>query len=608
MHIDAVELQTALSFDLFEAGWDGTLSSYPGQPTRQFAMGHLMNSLVKKYLPGTSDKNPSGDAKALELFTKVNNSCRDWRLDTTCFSDLETVVLGEFRTEIDKFFYPEWDDSSSDGRITPSEVEEKYHDFILNEHDIVSNWGLGNGANIGASETDFYSKLATSSMCATDQTLHAYYVHAVAMSPTWTEMEHSRSIKRGYATVKGSRLAFVPKTTEISRTICTEPILNMLYQKGIAGCLEKRLSQVYGINLSTQPEINRELARIGSLTGKFGTIDLSSASDSISVSFCKEMLPKRVFDILNRFRCPSTTLPGGKEVELHMISSMGNAFTFPLQTILFSALVSSCYRAYGIKPVRSRGSSDRNLIDVFLRWDVEKPSYRKEMKIGNFAVFGDDIIVLEQAYKLVCKMLSIFGFSVNADKSFNEGFFRESCGSDFSSGHNVRGVYIKRLRDVNDCYSAINRLIRWSARHSIELKKSVSFLLSKVRFLPVPYDEQDDAGLKVPETMLKRRLLHPGTRATFYRYMRLQERRICISKYEKRCSLPGFFVNEAGLLVAFLAGSIRNGSVVLRTSRRRAVIRKRYSSRWDYITDARNESYGYAERWKSFACLLLSQQ
>lgn len=610
MHIDAALLSSTLSLDLCNAGWNGALSTYPGQDGKQFAMAHLARSLVKKYLPGTSDKNPSGDAAALTLFTKVNESCRSWQLDTSSFDDLDAVIIGEFRAILDGFFYPGWTTVPNWATVGLNEAVEidrntgervVYHDFILSQNSILSGCGFGSGANIGAPETDLYSKLASSTITATGQELYELYVDAIRCDPTWAEMELSRHKKLGTRIVKGSRLSFVPKTSEISRTICTEPILNMFFQKGIAYCLEKRLSQVFGIDLSTQPDINRELARLGSLTGKFGTIDLSSASDSISRSLCKEFLPARVNALLERFRCPSTILPDGSELELHMVSSMGNAFTFPLQTLIFSSLVSACYRAYDIKLVRSRGSSVYPDDSTYGATAVRTP-----MKIGNFAVFGDDILVDSRVYSRICKLLGVLGFAVNADKSFNEGLFRESCGHDYYHGHNVRGVYIKRLRDVGDCYSAINRLVRWSARHGIRLNESVRYLKSMVRFLPVPYDESDDAGIKVPLAMLLRQIKHPNTGGTLYRYYRLMDRRIRFPLHEEDRRPIFWIYNPAGVLKAFLAGSIRDGSVVLRTSRRRAVIRKRYSSRWDYISDAQAERPGYAAEWKTAACDMLS--
>jgi hypothetical protein len=227
------------------------------------------------------------------------------------------------------------------------------------------------------------------------------------------------------------------------------------------------------------------------------------------------------------------------------------------------------------------------------------------MRIGNFAVFGDDIIVDSRVYSRICKMLNVLGFAVNTNKSFNEGLFRESCGHDYYCGQNVRGVYIKRLRDIGDCYSAINRLVKWSVRHKVWLNDTIHLLVSKVRFLPVPYDESDDAGIKVPLSALKRHLLHPKTKAIFYRYSKLKDRRIRFPLDEKSRRPTYWIYNPAGILKAFVAGSIRNGSVVLRTSRRRAVIRSRFSSRWDYISDAQVERPGFAEDWKASASWLI---
>lgn len=319
MHISASELTDLLSLDLHACGWDGKITPYPGISKRQFAMQHLFKSLVKKYLPGTLKTAPEADAKALDLFLKCNESCRTWSLESNHLSSWEEIAINEAKNFIENFFYPDGTES------------------ILTLSRIYEGLNVGPGSSIGAPETDFYTKLATSTLTTTDPGLYVLYRDAIARDPIWSGMEHSRFKERGISIVESSRLSFVPKTTVISRTICTEPILNMMFQKGIGLAIEKRLRSKVGIYLSTQPQINSKLAQVGSLTGRFGTIDLSSASDSISLSLCKEILPKQCFDLLLRARCPSTTIPSGEKVDLHMISSMGNAFTFPLQTLIFVA-------------------------------------------------------------------------------------------------------------------------------------------------------------------------------------------------------------------------------------------------------------------------------
>jgi hypothetical protein len=359
----------------------------------------------------------------------------------------------------------------------------------------------------------------------------------------------------------------------------------MLFQKGIASVLEDLLVKVCGIDLRKQPDKNRRLAQLGSKEGKFGTIDLSSASDSMSIGLVREFFPKHVFDMLEMTRCPCTVLPDGTNVELHMISSMGNAFTFPLQTIFFTSLVYGAYRALSLHFDRPYGHS-----------------------LGSFAVFGDDIICRTEAYGLVTRLLSICGFSVNVDKSFNQGLFRESCGHDYFDGRNVRGVYIKTLRTLSDKYSAINRLNRWSAIWGIPLPTVIHSLLRGVRFLPVPLDEMDDCGIKVPESLIRKRRVNRKTGGVFYRYLYRQPNAFDVSDVEtKPPKLRGWINNPSAVMLAALAGTLRDGKAVTRSSEHsRAVLRRRSSSRWDWIPSEYAEMRTIGEGWKSFIELNLT--
>jgi hypothetical protein len=575
MRIRASDLASLLQADLEAAGWNGANHSYPGQTPRQYALMSLSKSLTKKYLPGTSGTTPETDAKALSLFTKVNSDCLAWRPKHSEAPSWLRIALGEAKAFLWDFFYP----------VGRSRESWNGQDFVLSLHEICKGLALGPGSSIGAPSEDCYSKLALSDMSTSSSALYDLYVQAIRHIPTWADCEFNRSQRLGVRICRSSRLSFVPKTAEISRTICTEPLLNMMFQKGIASVLERRMRQVLGIDLADQQSKNQRFAWVGSVNGDYGTIDLSSASDSMSLALVREFFPPSVVLWLERTRTKSTILPDGTELELHMISSMGNAFTFPLQTIFFSALVYGAYRALDIPIKISRGRS-----------------------FGNFAVNGDDIIVTKGSYDLVCEMLAFSGFKVNVDKSFNEGLFRESCGSDFYQGYNVRGVYIKSLRDASDCYSAINRLNRWSARHSVPLPRLVQYLSSKVRFLPVPYDEGDAQGLKVPRALSNLWKTEKHTGGLIYRCISIAPRLTSVEPPAgKSPKLRGWYENPSGLLMAFLAGSIRNGSIGHRILDRKIRVRRRFSSRWDYIFADQDESPGFVERWKSFVGINLGK-
>jgi len=583
MRTSAVTLHSLLFEDLLAAGWNGSLNQYPGQGVKQFAMSQLVKTLTKKFIPSSRGTTPAGDAAALDLFLKVNARCETFASEIHPRTEIEEIALGEVKAFLDKFFYP-------DMRYHP--VREGYpfceygkpfwshRDFVLSLPEIEQTIGVGPGASVGAKRTDFFTKLANSALTSSNPSLHKLYVQAISCNPTWSATEISRSNRLGEEVVKGSRLSFVPKTSEISRTICTEPILNMLFQKGVQGALERRLVEVVGINLSNQPDENSRLAQIGSVSGEFGTIDLSSASDSLSLGVVREFFPRRVFDVLCAFRTPVTILPDGTSTELHMLSSMGNAFTFPLQTIFFSAIVIGAYKVLGLKHHHFRGRrNDRS----------------------NFAVFGDDIIVCKEAYNLVCRLLFLTGFTVNHDKSFNQGLFRESCGHDYFNGHNVRGVYLRALNDVGDLYSAINRLNRWSARWGVPLVCLVQYLQKGCRFLPVPFEEDDSHGIKVPLDLVDRPRYDKHTGGVLYKFLYSLPNQLDLSKVEKRDDLirEGWNSNPDGLLLSFVAGYIRMGFVGFRVNLRKTQVRQRSSSRWDWITSACGESPEFGESWKA---------
>lgn len=573
-HINAELLQCHLKLDLYDAGWLDQ-GSYPGQSQRQFTMDALVSSFMKKF---HNDKTDSArDAKALALFLECNERCRNYG-GVQPRNLLEHMTLSEMKVVMYDFFNPRfWGGSYSER--SP---------ILLNLSDIATHFGLGNGTNIGAGSTDFYSKLVLSSMSHTNPVLPILFRQAISGEKIWSDVEAFRSGTFSTELVRGSRLSFVPKSWKISRTICTEPVLNMLFQKGIAGVLEKRLFEVFRIDLSNQPFRNSDMAREGSIDGRFGTIDLSSASDTISLRLIDEMVPKESRNWLLRCRSPITTLPDGTDVELHMISSMGNGYTFPLQTAIFASLVTAAYRILGIP--------------------IQHP---RERQNGNFAVFGDDIIVVKEAYNLVVDCLEILGFSVNRDKSFNQGFFRESCGSDWFQGYNTRGIYLKKLRTAGDFYSAINRLNFWSSKHGIPLPRTIGYLRSGCRFIGVPFDEADDAGIKVPYKLLR----SPRTDrngSTYYVASVNSVRSVRIPSVDAdgtidnkelkriRRVLPNFAYNPDGLLFCFLAGWLRNGQLGLRSLSPKAVLRRRVCPGWDNRYAARGVSHEFHERWKTF--------
>jgi hypothetical protein len=499
---------------------------------KEFAAGALLNAFLKKFQDGHTSE---ADAVALDTFTASNIRCGEWTIrdDRSLEEDL---LLGLFKQTIYRFF-----NRGPNGHILSSITN------ILRDADV------GPGSSVGSRGTDFYTKLFSGPLTGTSKSLYAIYANYADKVPFWRTAEQLRSDHFGdFNVVRGNRLSFVPKNVDTSRCICTEPLLNMFFQKGAGRILERRLKQFFGIDLATQQECNRDLARIGSMSERFCTIDLSAASDSVSLNMIRETFPADVVDWLELFRSPEVQLPSGDWVELNMISSMGNAYTFPLETIIFASVVSAAYQMKD--KFLKKGYS------VDCKYNAEDGVFVQTKRLPNFGVFGDDIIVEHEHYRHTVMLLELLGFSVNAEKSFSQGPFRESCGGDYFRGHPVRGVYIKSLRTQASRYVAINRLNEWSALHGIPLRRTIKRLVKSVRYLPVPLDENDDAGIKVPFHMVANLRKDKDTQSVLYRRWVSVQKKIAIK--DGALKLPrgarSRIYNGDGLLVAALRGDVRS--------------------------------------------------
>lgn len=551
-----------LCSDLANVTSDESTALHPAMSHVDAAASRIRASLLKKFRVAG---NRIAEEAARLKFLAVNENCRGWALNTATLQTWDEELVGCFRKAVDDFLHPNGEP------------------LVSSYGDILHNGAVGPGAGIGSVGGDFYTKLFSSKLSVTSEHLYDKYKAYVWLFPEWGNAENIRNAHHGRSTiVKGNSLSFVPKNMDISRTICTEPVLNMFYQLGLGHILNVRLKGRYGIDLERQQFKNRELARLGSLYDQFVTIDLESASDSISCRMLREFMPGWFYAILDDLRSPVTN-DAGVERELHMISTMGNGYTFSLQTMLFACVVEAAFKMAGVKPFYPRG-----------------------VEVGNFGVNGDDIICPRAIVRYVVRLLDLLGFTINHSKSFFEGPFRESCGGDYFCGRNIRGVYVKRLDTKHDFFVAINQLNLWSARTNIPLPRTVQFLLSKVRgAVEVPRWEDDAAGIKVPYSMLKERWLCRDTGSLLYKPWVPVGKRIRIT--ENKVLAPrgqrARIYNLSGLLIALLHGSINSSSIGLRQSEDEPKHYKRklrVAPYWDAMPEVTSIADAYSwKRWES---------
>jgi len=285
-------------------------------------------------------------------------------------------------------------------------------------------FGPGATTQVKKKDASARRKLAQVFSCSEEATAHVSEL--LAEMPNWSGVKSKTDSPSVARQIDIGRVDFVRKTAKEDRTIQVEPSLNTMVQLGIGTYMASRL-KVHGVDIADQT-LNQRLACEGSLTGELATLDLSSASDTIARLFCMSMLPWDWFAFLDSIRTGRASSPDGV-IRLEKFSSMGNGFTFPLETLIFYAIAISCCTR-----------DERSKVNAY----------------------GDDIIVPVSAVPLLMKTLHCCGFIVNKSKSFFSGNFRESCGKDYLSGIDVRPCYVKDALSGAKCFVLYNYYIRTS--------------------------------------------------------------------------------------------------------------------------------------------------
>lgn len=200
-----------------------------------------------------------------------------------------------------------------------------------------------------------------------------------------------------------ARLCAVPKQYDKDRLITVEPayatfaqqaaretLLNSIHKGPLKGtCMD--------LGFTDGPTIQRRLALQASLNGINATIDLKDASDNISLADFEAVFPSWVQSLCLACRSTHVVRDGSEPRVMHMYAGMGNATTFVVETLFFSAYV------------------------VAFAENAHLPV--------NVSTFGDDIICNSKTARSLIEVGQCPCFRINADKSFLEDdALRESCG------------------------------------------------------------------------------------------------------------------------------------------------------------------------------------
>jgi hypothetical protein len=210
-------------------------------------------------------------------------------------------------------------------------------------------------------------------------------------------------------------------------------MLNQFIQQGLNTVLREAISECgilrNSLALSDQ-SCNQKLALAGSMTDDWATIDLSAASDRLSIKLVEIVFGSHSEFFHYMMDCRSSQVYSDrKETEyLRKFAGMGNATTFPVQSVCFAAIsMAAILDTLGLSPNY---------------WNLRRASRQVR-------VFGDDIIVSRRFAHQAVNWLQDFGLKVNVKKSFLEGNFKESCGVDAFRGVDITPLYVKHRPDQN---------------------------------------------------------------------------------------------------------------------------------------------------------------
>jgi len=217
------------------------------------------------------------------------------------------------------------------------------------------------------------------------------------------------------------KVTLVPKTLRTPRVIAMEPTCMQYMQQAVLRSFlehfyrDKLLSKLIGFDDQAP---NQELARQGSLDSRTATLDMSDASDRVSNQLVRAMFRRwpHLSKAVDSTRSRRARVPGGPVIRLSKYASMGSALCFPVEAMVFTTLI-----FMGIQRSLNTSLSRRNV----------------KRFCGSVRVYGDDLIVPVDHVHSVVQTLQLFGAKVGLDKSFWTGKFRESCGREYFSGHDV---------------------------------------------------------------------------------------------------------------------------------------------------------------------------
>lgn len=230
-----------------------------------------------------------------------------------------------------------------------------------------------------------------------------------------------------------AQVILVPKDSRGPRLISCEPVDFQWIQQGLRKAIYRLVEEHWITRFNvffTDQGPNQRGAFMGSLHGRYATLDLKEASDRVSLDLVRLLFPERLLPYLEAARSTSTVLPSGRKLDLLKYAPMGSALCFPIMALTI----------WSILTARAPDADTRESI----------------------LVYGDDVIVPTAYAGSAIAILEEFGLKINRSKSCTQGLFRESCGVDAFKGVDVTPVRFRTVWDESPSPSAYTSWIAYA--------------------------------------------------------------------------------------------------------------------------------------------------
>jgi hypothetical protein len=359
-----------------------------------------------------------------------------------------------------------------------------------------------------------------------------------------------------FSVVDGNEVTVVPKNAKTDRVIAVEPDWNIFFQKGVGSMIRRRLKYV-GIDLNDQ-SINQEMSWAAVMLN-WATVDFSSASDTIALELVRDLIPRPWLGLIEALRSSYSRMDGVL-LRNEKFSSMGNGYTFELESLIFWALGSAC--------AEFTDSIDRTI-----------------------GVYGDDVILPCTLVPFFKSIVEDLGFSFNTSKSFDSGVFRESCGAFFFDGEDVKPIYLREELEDDFTIIRLANAIRWFSSRGQpgkcrrKYRRVWTFLRGQLtKLAPEVPSSLGDGGLNVNFSELSERC-SPRLASSYKRFSGYEGYVVrCLTEKSLRhyCDSRGLLVAKLMTIGALPEGSLTGNTVALPESTDRSLTRT-LVSRWSDI-------------------------